>query len=428
MALFRRFFCSALVFVIAVIFASGCFKSDIDTVKDGFFLQDKTQKIGKFLDTFKNVTKGKWHQTTDDRGRSIVVFSGIYSNNDLAKIFISGQYPNLGENYAESFASFLDKNQFSLSFSVNFLMAADKNSESPFVISALGLSSNDKISTDANNIDSGIKAVVGNLSFDSLLNKEDVAALNYYFQKFIAEDILLNHNKTARAIALEYEFDLVNLPGMLYSSIKDGNDPVIDYYPIERVVCNKVTSNTAEQSLTLDFTAELTSAYFEALYGKDLGRKSESLVLDCNKFDALNAVYEVLAAKSLVFVKTSSTPKKEFTLLSQCIDKDGFNIDNGQNKLQLILEADGAKFFLTTAYAENEDIKAFKKQQELLYRVDNEVRLSLLQNAFLSAITGKKLSDKELHDEMVKRREQKYKEKGWALPPSLFSTAPADVI
>ena len=66
MALFRRFFCSALVFVIAVIFASGCFKSDIDTVKDGFFLQDKTQKIGKFLDTYKNVTKGKWHQTTDD--------------------------------------------------------------------------------------------------------------------------------------------------------------------------------------------------------------------------------------------------------------------------------------------------------------------------------------------------------------------------
>ena len=48
------------VLAAAVLFVSGCSKSNIDTVKDGFFAEDKTQNIGKFLETYKNVTGGSW--------------------------------------------------------------------------------------------------------------------------------------------------------------------------------------------------------------------------------------------------------------------------------------------------------------------------------------------------------------------------------
>lgn len=415
------------VLAAAALFVSGCSKSNIDTVKDGFFAEDKTQNIGKFLETYKNVTGGSWKAIKDDRSRDVVVFSGSYSNKDVAEIFLNNRESYVSSS-ADKFAAFLDKNNFSLAFSVNFLMSADESSETPFIVSSLGLASVGTVSNDKQNIDSGIKAVVGNLSFDSKLNKEDVALLNYYFQKFVAQELLLSHNTTAQAVPLSYEFDFANLPGMLFSSIQDGADPISDYYPIERMELYEVKSDDAVKSVTYKVRAALTNAYLEALYGKDVGREPQSLKLDCGKFDALNAKYEILVAKDLTFISAVNVPVNEFTLMSQCLDPKAFNLKSGQNSLQILLEKTGAQFICSTSYPDNEAVKAFKKQQELLYRVDNEVKLSLLQNAFIGAITGKKLFDKDLHDEMVKRREQKYKEKGWTLPPSLFSIAPSEVI
>lgn len=426
MAVLKRVFGSALILVTAVFFVSGCSKSDIDTVKESFFAEDKTQNIGKFLETYKNVSGGKWKTIKDDRSRDVVVFYGNYSNKEVAKIFLKDASLT---SFADKFADFLDKNKFSLSFSVNFLMSADKNSNTPFVINALGLSSDGSGSNDKQNIDSGVKAVVGNDSFDSLLSKEDSVLLNYYFQKFVADELILSHNKNAQAVPLSFDFDFTDLPGMLFSSIQAGDDPLVDYYPIERIEFSEVKSDDALKSVTYTVKASLTSAYFEALYGKDVGRNGEhGFSLDCNKFDALNAKYEILAAKDLTFVKTVAVPAHDFTILSQCFDLNGFNIGSGQNGFQIFLDNDGAHFSCSSSYPENVAVKAFKKQQELLYRVDNEVKISLLQNAFIGAITGKKLSDKELHEEMVKGREKIYKEKGWTLPPSLFASAVPEVI
>ena len=425
MAVLKRVFGSALILVTAVFFVSGCSKSDIDTVKESFFAEDKTQNIGKFLETYKNVSGGKWKTIKDDRSRDVVVFYGNYSNKEVAKIFLKDASLT---SFTDKFADFLDKNKFSLSFSVNFLMSADKNSDTPFVINALGLSSDGSGSNDKQNIDSGVKAVVDNDSFDSLLSKEDSVLLNYYFQKFVADELILSHNKNAQAVPLSFDFDFTDLPGMLFSSIQAGDDPLVDYYPIERIEISEVKSDDALKSITYTVKASLTNAYFEALYGKDVGREPQSLKLDCGKFDALNAKYEILVAKDLTFISAVNVPVNEFTLMSQCLDPKAFNLKSGQNSLQILLEKTGAQFICSTSYPDNEAVKAFKKQQELLYRVDNEVKLSLLQNAFIGAITGKKLSDKDLHDEMVKRREQKYKEKGWTLPPSLFSIAPSEVI
>lgn len=427
MAVLKRVVGSACVVLLAVFLASGCSKSDIDIVKDGFFAEDKTQNIGKFLETYKNVSGGKWQIVKDDRSRDVVVFSGIYSNKEVAATFLNESIPYAAA-FADKFAAFLDENKFSLSFSVNFQMSADKSSNTPFVLSAMGLSTSGTVSNDKQNIDSGIKAVVGNLSFDSLLNKDDAALLSYYFEKFVAKELLLSDKSTAAVVPLSYEFDFANLPGMLFSSIKDGEDPIADYYPIERIEILEVKSDDAAKSVTYTVRAALTNAYLEALYGKDVGKKPQSLKLDGGKFDALNANYEILVAKDLTLVKTTNVPASEFTLLSQSLEQNALNIKEGQNSLQIILGKSGAEFICSTSYPENEAVKAFKQQQELLYRVDNEVKLSLLQNAFIGAITGKKLSDKELHDEMVKGRKQKYKENGWTLPRSLFSEVSADVI
>lgn len=426
MAVLKRVVGSACVVLLAVFLASGCSKSDIDIVKDGFFAEDKTQNIGKFLETYKNVSGGKWQIVKDDRSRDVVVFSGSYSNKEVAAAFLNDRMSDTA--FADKFAAFLDENKFALSFSVNFQMSADKSSNTPFVLRAMGLATTGPVSTDKQNIDSGIKAVVGNLSFDSLLNKEDAALLNYYFEKFVAKELLLADKSTAAVVPLSYEFDFANLPGMLFSSIKDGEDPIGDYYPIERIEILEVKSNDAAKSVTYTVRAALTDAYLEALYGKDVGKKAQSLKLDGGKFDALNAKYEILVAKDLTFVKTVNVPASDFTLLSQSLHQNALNIKEGQNSLQILLGKSGAEFICSTSYPENEALKAFKQQQERLYRVDNEVKLTLLQNAFIGAITGKKLSDKELHDEMVKGREQKYKENGWTLPRSLFSTEPADVI
>ena len=166
--------------------------------------------------------------------------------------------------------------------------------------------------------------MVGNLSFDSKLNKEDVALLNYYFQKFVAQELLLSHNTTAQAVPLSYEFDFANLPGMLFSSIQDGADPISDYYPIERMELYEVKSDDAVKSVTYKVRAALTNAYLDALYGKDVGREPQSLKLDCGKFDALNAKYEILVAKDLTFISAVNVPVNEFTLMSQCLDPKAF--------------------------------------------------------------------------------------------------------
>lgn len=426
MAVIKRVVGSAFALLFIALVVSGCSKSDIDIVKDGFFAEDKTQNIGKFLETYKNVSGGKWQIVKDDRSRDVVVFSGTYSNKEVAATFLNDRMPDAA--FADKFASFLDENKFSLSFLVNFQMSADKSSNTPFVLSALGLAVTGPVSNDKQNIDSGIKAVIGNLPFDSLLNKEDAALLNYYFEKFVAKDLLLSGKAAAAVVPLSYEFDFANLPGMIFSSIQDGEDSIADYYPIERIEVLEVKSNDAEKTVTYNVRAALTDAYLEALYGKDVGKKPQSLKLDGGKFDALNAKYEILVAKNLTFVKTANVPVSDFTLLSQSLQQNTLNIKEGQNSLQIFLGKSGAEFICSTSYPENEAVKAFKQQQERLYRVDNEVKLSLLQNAFIGAITGKKLSDKELHDEMVKGREQKYKENGWTLPRSLFSTEPADVI
>ena len=90
MAVLKRVFGSALILLTAVFFVSGCSKSDIDTVKESFFAEDKTQNIGKFLETYKNVSGGKWKTIKDDRSRDVVVFYGNYSNKEVAKIFLNG--------------------------------------------------------------------------------------------------------------------------------------------------------------------------------------------------------------------------------------------------------------------------------------------------------------------------------------------------
>ena len=61
------------------------------------------------------------------------------------------------------------------------------------------------------------------------------------------------------------------------------------------------------------------------------------------------------------------------------------------------------------------------RQQERLYKVDNMVKISLLEEILMNAITGKELTEDEFHKEVVKGREKEYKDKKWALPPSLFN-------
>lgn len=257
----------------------NCFffqESEITLVKDMPFPGDKSVTFGKILDSYKYCKDGKWTVNKTDRGQTFVEFRGKYSNASFVELMVKPNFIDDSDITFKKISDTLDKYGFKVDFAVQFLINADSKG---FKVAFIGYDYNGD--TIPVGVDGAFGSLLKNDHFKHYLPISAVKAFNYFFHKYILEQVDGSQLKFACPISLYGS--KVSIPR--------------EKHPIAIMKINQITFNDKLLTATTSINYEITDFTPEkmALHGITYSSRP----IDLNKVKFPQDAYSILQKGSI---------------------------------------------------------------------------------------------------------------------------------